>query len=288
MEDEQEPTPANATSQWYGEGVDQGFAEQLKAARARCRMSQGRVADRMRKDFGFPWHQTTVAKTESGIRPILFREAVALAKLLNFDLNEALSPAPSAVDKWVYGQRLEIEGQERSLENAESAVRNLKYDLKKMKSALSFVEAVLRFDETRQVQPLVEDLVRVFFRDRFASLHAKRVLDPLGVPKELQSRAYLEAKVQSAMVDFEMDHDEALREVESKQGYWNPYVFPVVLGIEFATGVAQARGVELTEADVEKFDTLRAEARKGAKKAEEDRFDVNVVFRDGDDTPAGP
>lgn len=65
----------------------------VRTRRAEKGWSQRFLADRM-SDVGFKWHQTTVAKTESGTRPVHFEEVLGLALLLGVpSLNEMLGEA---------------------------------------------------------------------------------------------------------------------------------------------------------------------------------------------------
>lgn len=72
-------------------GASERTAEELFAAAVRryreeLGISQGELARRMTAQ-GYAWHQTTVARTESGDRPARLGEAVALSAILRFSLD---------------------------------------------------------------------------------------------------------------------------------------------------------------------------------------------------------
>ncbi|MFD3955853.1 MULTISPECIES: helix-turn-helix domain-containing protein [Streptomyces] len=65
------------------------FAEWLRSARSASGLSQGKVADAMNAE-GFVFYQQTIAKVESGERPVRLDEATALARIFGVDLGDAL------------------------------------------------------------------------------------------------------------------------------------------------------------------------------------------------------
>ncbi len=70
----------------YVAGLDRAFGARVREVRERRGLSQHQVSLEMQVFHGFPWHQTTVAKTEAGERPIKLAEAVALADALDVRL----------------------------------------------------------------------------------------------------------------------------------------------------------------------------------------------------------
>lgn len=70
----------------YVAGLDRAFGARVRAVRERKGLSQNAMSLHMQVVHGFPWHQTTVAKTEAGERPIKLAEAVALADALDVRL----------------------------------------------------------------------------------------------------------------------------------------------------------------------------------------------------------
>ncbi|NEE42016.1 helix-turn-helix transcriptional regulator, partial [Streptomyces sp. SID7982] len=59
------------------------------SARLASGLSQGKVADAMNAE-GFVFYQQTIAKVESGERPVRLDEATALARIFGADLGDAL------------------------------------------------------------------------------------------------------------------------------------------------------------------------------------------------------
>jgi transcriptional regulator with XRE-family HTH domain len=55
------------------------------------------VAEQMRA-FGYTWHQTVVAKIETGQRPIRLSEAIDLARLFGVTLEDLVPPSGDATD----------------------------------------------------------------------------------------------------------------------------------------------------------------------------------------------
>ncbi len=85
--------------------AERRFAEVAQQARDRKGWSQGRVAGAMAKR-GWPWHQSTVYRVESGRQAVRLGEAVALAEILGIDLSafgsgdpEPWRPCPVCDDK---------------------------------------------------------------------------------------------------------------------------------------------------------------------------------------------
>ncbi|MBT2429388.1 helix-turn-helix domain-containing protein [Streptomyces sp. ISL-112] len=74
------------------------FAEWLRSARSASGLSQGKVADAMNAE-GFVFYQQTIAKVESGERPVRLDEATALARIFGADLSDTLGVTASASSK---------------------------------------------------------------------------------------------------------------------------------------------------------------------------------------------
>lgn len=66
------------------------FAQNLRARRVAMHQSQLEVAEGMRNYYGFQWHQTMVAKVESGQRAVKLDEAFGLSRLLGIDLPDLI------------------------------------------------------------------------------------------------------------------------------------------------------------------------------------------------------
>ena len=73
---------------------DAAFGARMRRARQRAGVSQGDLVANLLLMHEVHWHQTTVARTEAGERPVRLSEAVAVADLLNVPLGElAYEPA---------------------------------------------------------------------------------------------------------------------------------------------------------------------------------------------------
>lgn len=71
------------------------FGENLRAVRERSGMGQRELAARMAEQ-GYPWHQNTVTRSESGGRTVTFDEAQALAGILRITTDRFTWSAPEA------------------------------------------------------------------------------------------------------------------------------------------------------------------------------------------------
>lgn len=75
--------------------VERYAAARLRELRTARRMSQVSLAETMAAR-GFPWHQPTVSRIESGKQPLGFSEAVALAEIFGVPLDWGLPPEAAA------------------------------------------------------------------------------------------------------------------------------------------------------------------------------------------------
>lgn len=66
------------------------FAANARVRRLRLRQSQETVAFFMKEIYGFPWHQTMVAKIEAGERAVKMDEAFALCRILGIEMDDLL------------------------------------------------------------------------------------------------------------------------------------------------------------------------------------------------------
>lgn len=71
--------------------LDELFGRRMKAIREARRIPQQHVAMNLSMLHGMPWHQSTVGKVESGLRPVRLAEAVAIAAVLAVPLQELLT-----------------------------------------------------------------------------------------------------------------------------------------------------------------------------------------------------
>jgi transcriptional regulator with XRE-family HTH domain len=76
--------------------TEERFAVNFRAAREDAGLSQGRVADEM-VARGWPWHQQTVTRVETGRRMVRLGEAAALADILATSLDNLTSPTEEVV-----------------------------------------------------------------------------------------------------------------------------------------------------------------------------------------------
>lgn len=81
------PLPAGTEDAW--------LAENVRASRKRCKMSQGELARRM-KELGWPYHQQTVRRIEEGDRKVTPGEGKAIARILGTSLTRLMMPGREA------------------------------------------------------------------------------------------------------------------------------------------------------------------------------------------------
>lgn len=74
---------------------DEVLGQNLRAARARARLDQAVVVDRMRALGYTTWHRQTMGKIERGDRRLLATEVMALAWVLGASYFELIKPAES-------------------------------------------------------------------------------------------------------------------------------------------------------------------------------------------------
>jgi transcriptional regulator with XRE-family HTH domain len=82
---------------------------------------------------GFPWRQTTVAKTEAASRPLRVDELVALAQILNVDIKDMLNPTITSEEELLRGRltdlRAALDKTEKAREVAQQIYDNVTADL---------------------------------------------------------------------------------------------------------------------------------------------------------------
>lgn len=102
--------------------TERRFAQNVRAARESAGISQVALAERM-QEYGYPWHQQTVARTENGSRPIRLGEAFALTRALgggaDYSLDALVRPRGLAREAWA------LLG---AMRRARSATRKLRQD----------------------------------------------------------------------------------------------------------------------------------------------------------------
>lgn len=84
--------------------------QRLRELRTARKWPLHEVASRM-KPYGYSWHQTVVAKIETGQRPLRLNEAIALARLFGVDLDDLLfDPTTPGHTEEIEEQIAELEG----------------------------------------------------------------------------------------------------------------------------------------------------------------------------------
>ena len=110
---------------------------------SRARMTQQQVAERM-TGAGYRMHQTTVAKSESGERPVTLGEAVALALVLGVDLQDLLTEPARDELAWAIAERTRCEHQmdveQRRQAEADAAAAEAQRRVTQARSALIAAE----------------------------------------------------------------------------------------------------------------------------------------------------
>lgn len=101
---------------------DSVFARRLRAVRKQAGVTQKQLADRM-ADRGHKMLQSTVAKIESGERPVSIGEAVQLADVLGASLMDLVTDETAGGQEREYRQLAEARIKVRSLEH-ETAERD--------------------------------------------------------------------------------------------------------------------------------------------------------------------
>lgn len=80
-----------------GAAVNDFLSMKIREVRQARHMSQESLADAM-KSRGFPWYQATVAKIESGRRPLRADELAAVASALGIPAGDLLPGASESAD----------------------------------------------------------------------------------------------------------------------------------------------------------------------------------------------
>lgn len=130
--------------------VDRYFVANVRQAREELEWSQNAVAQRMAGQ-GFKFHQTTIARIESGQRPVSLGEAEALARIFNTTVGR-LSMEPR--DGQVY-RRLES-----SLHQAEIALEEIHAKLRWFPEAQSRLREALDNALERGIDPAAPMVTR--------------------------------------------------------------------------------------------------------------------------------
>jgi transcriptional regulator with XRE-family HTH domain len=114
---------------------EQNFRERMASLREAEGMNQTDLAHTLRTDFGLPFHQQTIARIESGQRPLRLNEANLIAQTLHTDLftmmSDIGSPETVQLNLRLAGERLAERGGDIAAYVAErwEAVENLYTDV---------------------------------------------------------------------------------------------------------------------------------------------------------------
>ncbi|MBA9003695.1 helix-turn-helix domain-containing protein [Thermomonospora cellulosilytica] len=119
------------------------FAQRAWKRRVELGLSQTELARRM-ADRGFPWHQVTVSRTESGERPIRLDEAAALAGILGLPVvfidadqpTEGLAADLAEATRTIAALRQRVADLERQLGKANARVSHLEGVIAQVKAAV--------------------------------------------------------------------------------------------------------------------------------------------------------
>lgn len=100
------------------EKLNEVVAAAVRRHRERLGMSQTELARRM-KQQGLPWHQVTVARTESVERPLRLDEAVILAGILRVSVGTLYRPTIEEKDDELIALTQELRNTEKQLQGVE-------------------------------------------------------------------------------------------------------------------------------------------------------------------------
>lgn len=116
------------------ETPEQRAGRELRHLRVACGWSQEETARRM-SVFGYGWHQTMIAKTEAGQRPLRLNEAADLAGLFGVPLAGLLGPPETPGQAAERALRLEAADRERAVRDARALYASTLARLKKITTA---------------------------------------------------------------------------------------------------------------------------------------------------------
>lgn len=271
MEPKREPTrtndedaPAGAWAWWATKGADKRFGQRMRSIRTGRGMSQDHVAVGMAR-AGFSWHQTTVARTEAGKRPISLKEALGVASVLHCELPELLKAEASALPDWLTVARQELELKERIVFEAKSKLSFAELERNNVARDVKTAEILMEFEETGDRDKLESVLIEVmtanYFRPSEALFEAAG-LDG-GTRDDLRSRSALIAARDEEIARLKdrqpsMTQDEfvailrnRLAEVTGDYQEWRAVIeskgFGVAYARELASAIAAARSERIKD-----------------------------------------
>jgi transcriptional regulator with XRE-family HTH domain len=188
MRDKRQPTPVNVTTgprsggSEAAEEVPKLFASRLRAARQVAGLSQDALAKAM-NERGFSWRQTTVAKTEAAVRPVLFAEAIALAAIFRMRVESFVSPV-TPLDEVVGGMRADSERLQNDIAEFEMQIQYTKQVLRNYSCSIELGAAMIEFRSSLDSGPLRRAVESAFQRYGAMCLEAVGVFDAVEVTGE--------------------------------------------------------------------------------------------------------
>ncbi|MFD8640813.1 helix-turn-helix transcriptional regulator [Streptomyces zaomyceticus] len=161
------------------------FANRLRAARTSAGLSQEALAKAV-NEHGLNWRQTTVAKSEKGDRPVLFVEAVVLARVLGLKVEEFLSEA-GPLEELADRLRHEWVSSKERVEDAESNLEFCRHRHRVADLVFRLNNAVLIYKHNLDSGVLLDSIERLF--NDFSSLVTTlpyEVYEALGIARDVR------------------------------------------------------------------------------------------------------
>lgn len=160
MRDKRESTHTNGSEDdrapVMASQLPKALGGRLRTARMAMGLSQGAVAKTM-SDRGFPWRQTTVAKSEGADRPVLFSEVAALAQIYRRPIEYFLHPG-TTLDGVLDQAKSELQSIYHAREEAEQALSALRNDQRLYECTTGLAHSVVRYQNTSDGGLLLADL----------------------------------------------------------------------------------------------------------------------------------
>lgn len=201
------------------------IASAVRKHRKRRRLSQTELGRRM-KAQGHPWHQMTVARTESGDRPLRLDEAIALAGIFDVSVSDLFTnrtlddPEYEALREAVKAQESSLMAYTAMLGRAEAALQQLHNEAMRARERVDeaemiYIQAVQRLQDAEKEVEDTRQSVRVS-RTRFEELRSE--LEALRARR--QQRALIESLKPGDHVNVTINNVEpaATRYVQQDKG----------------------------------------------------------------------
>ncbi|MFE9309482.1 MULTISPECIES: hypothetical protein [unclassified Streptomyces] len=166
MRDKRESTRSNAAAATEQEvlagRLPKVLAARLRSARTAVGMSQGLVAKAM-ADRGFSWRQTTVAKSEAAVRPVLFAEVAALSQIYRRPIDYFLYPG-TTLDGLLDDAKSEMEGIRRAIDETDRQMMMLRGEGEFFERKIGLASSLVRYRNTSDSGVFMEDLRALLHR----------------------------------------------------------------------------------------------------------------------------